>query len=181
MLIATVAAITTIDATAEARCRARRACRPAPRACCNPAPVCGTNYSATGVYPSVTPAPMNSCCGNQVVYGNTDSNATGTVVDSTVPHSYPANVQQSGTQPNQPYSVSKPIYDSQPNASVPAANTQPAPAAPQPGISEPEAGVAPAPQPGSSPTDPDSEDRKASKIPGTAPTKAPAPAANAQP
>jgi hypothetical protein len=93
---------------------------------------------------------------------------------------------QTPVQPGTTYSVARPTLDA---AGQPAAplTVAPQPAAPRAVINQTPIndGVAPvitppAAQTNSSP-DPDNEGRNASKIPGTAPTKAPAPAANATP
>ena len=117
----------------------------------------GTNYYGA----------QNGDANGNMVYPNTmnaNSNTANPAMNSNT-------VNPSGIQNNGTYSVSKPVTNA---------------AAVQAGVPQPIVGTAPInqnPQPvqeNSSP-DPDNEGRNASKIPGTAPTKAPAPAADALP
>ena len=181
-ILVAVAAVMATDGSAEARCRSRRA----NRACCQTA-----NYGVN------TPMMSNSYVSPQPACGSCSGNMTSAAVDSNMPSSYPTTVGGSGTQydnpqyvgpqyntnqpnvvtqPNATNTVGRPVYDPRQNVNAPVAP------APQPGVGVNQSTGAPNANTGAtSPTDPESEDRKASKIPGTSPTKAPAPAANAQP
>ena len=183
-ILAAVAAVMVTDGSAEARCRSRRAGRTVNRGCCET-----TNYGVN------TPMMGNPYVSPQPTCGSCSANTTSAVFDSHMPSSYSTTLGGTGTQyyrhqystqynatkpnnvsqPNTTNSVGRPAYDSQ-NVTSPAAP------APQPEIGVNESTVAPAVNTRGTPsTDPDSDERKASKNPGTAPTESTAPAANAKP
>lgn len=159
LLVAVVSVVCSNDA--QARWRGRNRC-------------CGYGYSTTYNYTYGATNQCNTCAGNgQFV------NQGAVMTNPTAP---------------QPNIVNRPTYLDQtaPTGPIPADAPQPVAAEPAPAIANPpQVNNAPGntlpsnPEAAQVPTNtspnPDNEGRNASKIPGTAPTKAPAPAANANP
>ena len=163
-LLIAVVSVVAYSGDAEARCRCRRACGGRWQGNGYNNGYAHNNGYNTGMANYGGQSGWNNANGNAV-------NADGTLINQGM-NPQPANT--AGVQGyDGTYSVSKPTIDNQTNTSVQGQLNAPQQIAPAPVQNQ-------VPQTNSSP-DPDNEGRNASKIPGTAPTKAPAPAANATP